>query len=189
MFSYKMCIKALLMLFGLSFSTLVSAEVFVMSISPDSNQQVFEECKRVTQDISKEMGGDFRIKLVPFPYKRARRNLIHGITDADIARTREAFENESSVIRIPVPLTNTPIYAYTAKDIRIDGWDSIKSYKVVHLLGDRYIQNRLKNRSDMIYTTSSVQRALQILNKKRVDLFLSNSTVFEYACLKVDCQK
>ena len=134
--------------------------------------QGWQVSQMLADEISKRSGVE--IILIPFPGKRATISLQSGIIDGDFSRVA-GFEKEvPGLIRIQEPINSHPYLAYTTnKKIKINGWKSLKPYRVCHLSGWKVIELNLKPYHKNLIALNSAKQCLKFVGINRADLFIS----------------
>lgn len=97
--------------------------------------------------------------------------LRDGGIHAELTRVAAYNNKVPTAIKVEEPITSLPYHAYTlSKDIVIDGWDSLRSYKIVHVRGHIFIEPYLKNHST--FAVNSAKTAFLFLKAERADLYI-----------------
>ncbi len=160
----------ILVVFLLNVSIAYAGEHIVIGIGNfDANDHVFRVGKNLLHEISKRMGVE--IKLIPLPSERATYMLQHGKIHAELSRIDSYKNKVETAIKVEEPIASFPFHAYTlSQDIRIDGWDSLKPYKIVYVRGYVFPKIYLKNHNT--HVVNSVKAAFAFIKSKRADLYI-----------------
>lgn len=153
-------------------SSLSVSDPLLMSFSQlDYQGEVMSVAQSGANEIAKRC--DVEISLVPMYAQRERDLLLAGKIDGVFARTAALEITVSGLTRVPEPTSSLPIYAYaTRKNIVIDGWDSIKAYKVAYLTDDLYFESNFESTTDNTFSFSSIASALKFVDAGRADIFV-----------------
>lgn len=134
------------------------------------------EGHRITQSLADEIGArsgiDISIRI--YPAKRAKQFLEAGEVDGDWARVDGYGRDIPGLVRISEPTASHPYLAYsTRNDIIIDGWKSLKPYKVAHPRGWKVIELNLEAFHDDLFPVNSVDSGLGFIARGRADVFIN----------------
>ena len=115
------------------------------------------------------MGVNMRVHLRPG--NRAIAEANNGTSDGEVIRIKRVLSKYQNLRLVPESLLHLDAVIGT-KDtkITVKGWDTVKRYSAVTVMGYRSIQNRIKDQ-EHIYA-SSVETAIKILNLDRVKILV-----------------
>lgn len=156
-------------LFLLNSSASTAGESLIIGIAGvKTNERAFRIGKNILQEISKRM--NVKIQLISLPAKRALIMLREGAIHAELTRVAAYKKKVPTAIKVEEPITSLPYHAYTQKKIIVDGWDSLKPYKIVHVRGHIFIETYLTNHKT--FAVNSAKTAFLFLKAKRADLYI-----------------
>ncbi|MCP4757373.1 MAG: amino acid ABC transporter substrate-binding protein [Proteobacteria bacterium] len=131
---------------------------------------------RITESLADAIGAHAgtKITIVALPAKRAEALLRQREIDGDWSRV-DGFEKKiPGLIKISEPLASYPYIAYSVrKDIKIDGWKSLKPYRVAYLRGWKVIDFKLKPIHNKLHPVNNAEHALHFLAAGRADVFIN----------------
>jgi len=130
---------------------------------------------RIAQSIASEIGvrSGTEINLIAIPAKRATEYLLSGEIDGDLSRIEGFGEEIPWLIRVSEPIAMFPYYAYSKeRNIQIDGWNSIKRYKVAYIEDSAVIEAMLGPETTNLYSFSSAEAGLNFVASGRADIFV-----------------
>jgi len=112
------------------------------------------------------------IELLYLPAERSLWAANNDIIDGDVARIIGMEKEYPNLLRVKIPVTHTVLYA-CVKNItfKVEGWQSLKPYRIVHLRGAKLIENNLKNFHTETVTT--IEQAFTMLEHGRVDVVVA----------------
>ncbi len=129
----------------------------------------------VAQSIADELGVRIghQISLISLPAERAFYYLSVGKIDGDWSRIDGFGQEIPGLVQVPEPIAVHPYTAYAVRqDIQINGWQSLKPYKVAHLAGWAVIANNLAPFHRDLVPTSDVASGLNFVRAGRADIFV-----------------
>ncbi|MFT5521115.1 MAG: polar amino acid transport system substrate-binding protein [Enterobacterales bacterium] len=147
-------------------------ETLIFSMNAKSiNDEPYIIGKKIANEISKVMGLD--INLIVLPGKRATLMLNNGKIHAELARAATYQKYVPDTIRVDEPIVSVPYYIYTnLPDNNFNNWEDLFPYKTAIIRGLIFVNDNLPV-SNTLEVSSSTQ-AFNLLNKGRVDLFITN---------------
>ena len=171
----------------LALSSAVTAESLRISILAAPKESVgFKTAKLMALEIGQRMGVE--IILLPLPGKRSTEYLKAGKIDGDWSRVDGFGKEMPSLIKVVEPMSTQPFFAYATKDIKIDGWQSLKSYRVVYLRGWTIVGRKLNALQSKLYPVDDVAIGLSLIMANRADVLIHVPYVMR-ALLKGDKYK
>lgn len=126
-------------------------------------------------EIFKRMGYDF--KMVYHPELRELIEIDAGRVDGSTGRLYN-IDNENkfpNLLIVPEPILNyTGIGIAMDRNIRIHGWESLRGYNIVHISGEKWIENNLPLyvKKDNISKATDWKHAFRILDAGRADIYI-----------------
>lgn len=113
----------------------------------------------------------YKVEIVQMPAVRAIKESNSGeLVDGEVARTMFAQKFMTKQIRIPVSLGKIDISAFVKnKDLKIDGWKSLKGHNITSVRGYWIIQNNLQHISHLSEVVDAT-KALTFLKHDRTDV-------------------
>ncbi len=125
------------------------------------------------QEITKHMGVTYELR--PLPASRAAILLERGEIHADLSRIAEFQEEVPTAVRVAEPFLQIPYYAYAKNlDLTVQGWESLKPYRLVTLRGFHIASVFLREHQTQF--VDSTESALDFLMAGRADIFSMIST-------------
>jgi len=116
---------------------------------------------------------DKKLRFETFPLQRSLNIANSGVTDGELERIGDLEEKYSSLIQIPVSIAYDDILVYSKNiTFNVDGWQSLKPYKVDLLYGFKLGEQQTKGMN--IEKIQKVEQGLRKLNAGRSDLFLGS---------------
>lgn len=125
------------------FST-ATGETFTFCTPNSKDHRIFEISHQVLKEAFKRMGYGFELRT--YPAKRCPMEADRGRVDGDAHRIY-AFNAENrypNLIRVEEPIQPVDQSVFTKNPrIKVDGWESIKPYRIIYLSGIRIIESGL----------------------------------------------
>jgi len=134
------------------------------------------EASRIAHSLADEIGArsGTTITLVALPGRRALKYLKDGTIDGDFSRVDGFGQDIPGLIQISEPLNSYPYLVYTVKtDIHVDGWESLKPYKVAYPRGWKVIELNLKSVHNNLHPVDSTEAGLKFMTLGRADVFIN----------------
>jgi polar amino acid transport system substrate-binding protein len=139
----------------------------------EKNTKIFRIGEAVLKTIGKKIDVSFELKV--FPIKRADLYIDSGKIAGDLGRVIEYGYSFPNLIRVEEPIASFPYYVYSKRyDIKVNGWASLKPYKVVYVSGTTYIKSNLTPIHYNLYPIRNVKQAIKFLSIGRADIYISN---------------
>lgn len=113
-----------------------------------------------------------QLVLVRLPAERGLINANNGIEDGDLSRIAGLERAYPNLRRIPEKLFDMQFVGF-AKDsnVRIDGWESLKPYKIGLIKGWKIFENNIPKGTDFVVAKSADQ-LFTMLEKNRIEVAL-----------------
>jgi ABC-type amino acid transport substrate-binding protein len=142
----------------------------VTGLNPDT--EGFQITVSLAKEIAKRSGVE--ISTIGMPAKRAQLWLSEKTIDGDWSRV-DGFQNDiPGLLKISEPLAEHPYTAYsTRNDVKIDGWKSLKEYRVVYPRGWRIVEKNLLAFHKNLRASDSISSGLSIVAVRRADIYIS----------------
>ncbi len=141
-------------------------------VSVDKDSSGFYIAQSLADEIGKRINRE--IQLIALPPLRAKEYLRSGEIDADFARADGFGTDIPGLIQVSEPIAKFPYYAYTIrKDILVDDWQSLLTYKVAYIMGATVPSAKLGSRHAQVNPINTAVAALNFLVAGRVDIFVS----------------
>ena len=171
----KRLILLTLLLFGNCHSLHADTLTFGITVSPDETA-LFKGVQDIADAITKDLDTD--IKVIHLPTKRAELWLKNGILDGDMIRVDGLENTIPGLIKVEEPIALDEIRVYSNRtDIDIDGWQSLKPYKIVYVRGTQYIANNLKPFHQNLYPVDTAKQAFLFLAAGRADALVTTPAI------------
>ena len=141
-----------------------------VGMEPDSNS--FQATVSLVAEVSSRSGVE--IKLVSLSAKRAHENLKAGEIDGEWCRVDGYGENIPGLIQISEPVASHPYTAYAIRDdIKINGWESLKDYKIAYLRGWKVVEINISALTDNLHPLNSTEAGIKFVSSGRADIFIN----------------
>ena len=165
----KVFFVAVLFLF---FSSQAFCEDLTLLIGVDKNSQGYRIAVKLIDTISQKTGDDFVIKYAPMP--RLRNEVKKDNSDyAGFPVMMAGFEKLNvNLIKVAEPFIKTPYVAVAQKELPVDGWESLKPYKLTHLRGSKIVEFNLNKTGLKSHPINNVTQALKFVLGGRADIFI-----------------
>lgn len=150
------------------FSKVNAAEPFVLVTLDDQDKNHVRLMKQVLVDAYAELGMEIDLRLLP--NKRSLEAVNSGLADGEGGRIAGMEKVYPNLVMVSEPLFSLKVLAYTKKlDIKIDGWNSLKPYRVGVLRGAKYAEYGTKGMGRVLLGSLSTQ-LFKALDADRVDV-------------------
>ncbi|MFK5895313.1 MAG: transporter substrate-binding domain-containing protein [Pseudomonadota bacterium] len=150
-------------------SNICAKQITVAFVGVSTKDNSFVIATKITDEIARRM--DEKIELISLPPDRAIALLKRGKIQAEFARIRAYQDKVPNSIRVKESLGAYPIFAYSINDkIVIDGWSSLKAYKLVTNRGFLFTKDKLKGKR--INLIDSKLAAFKSLILKRAEIYI-----------------
>ena len=117
---------------------------------------------------------NIKIKFIYLPAERSLKLSNAGVIDAEDSRLEGLEKNYPNLIKIKTPIVIVSLYAYSKnKNIKIQGWQDLKTYRVAYLRGAKIIEKNIVGFN--AEKVSNINQAFAMLKYDRVDLVISNT--------------
>jgi len=126
-------------------------------------------CGEVLAEAYRELGIDIEIQR--FPAQRSILESNAGRTDGELFRPTGIEQKFENLMMVPAPLCSAGISVFTrGQDFKVDGWDSLKPYRIGILNGHQGATQGTKGMN--VVKVRSPRQMIQMLAHGRVDLIL-----------------
>lgn len=126
---------------------------------------------RVLEEAYQKIG--YKIKIIEIPGKRSLAMSNRGELDGELHRIDKINIQYPNLIQIPVSIVSIPQSAFAKKDIKIDGWESLRPYTIGlvrgYILAERYTQG-MKH----LHPITTWEQGFKMLDADRIDVIVSN---------------
>ncbi len=117
----------------------------------------------------------FGFSLESMPGKRSLSSVDRGLIDGDAFRIHTLNQNDeySDIIRVEEPILIIDQSVWSKKQIKVDGWESLKPYSIVYERGTQFIEKHeyiFKN----VQAVNDVESIFTILNINRADITITS---------------
>lgn len=153
-------------------SSLSISDPLLMSFSQLTNRgEVMQVAQSAANDIAKRCGVE--ISLVPMDAQREKEFLLSGEIDGVFARVVGLEFTVPGLVRVPESTASFPVYAYAKrKDIVINGWDSLKAYKVTYLTDHLFFKLNFDPVLRNAVSFANIESAVKFVDAGRADIFV-----------------
>jgi len=122
---------------------------------------------RVLSEAYKEIG--FDVKFLPLPGERALRASNSGETDGEVFRIANVQKRYKNLIPVPTPINVLEGIVFTKnKNIKVNGWNSLKPYRIGIQVGIKFVERGTKGMNRTI--VDSNEQLFRMLNAGRIDI-------------------
>jgi ABC-type amino acid transport substrate-binding protein len=159
-------INIILLIFGISLiqTPLLAQDKLVFSTIQKSN--ITPLLKEVVQEAYKQIG--IQVEIKEMPAARSLLELNSGRVDGELARTKYIELDSTNLIRVPIRIYVHETVAFTKKSIDINGWESLKPYRLGTIIGHKQVE---KNIQEMEYSSViATEQLFKMLNHDRIDI-------------------
>ena len=137
----------------------------------EENTDSFRVAQSIASDVAHRCGTE--IVLASIPYQRQNYLLRSQEIDGSFSQKNRFDEGAPGLIRVEEPIAEFFLYAYSKiKDLKIDGWESLKDYKVAYNSGSAITREKLTSKEENTTAFSSDRAALQFLDSGRAEIFV-----------------
>ncbi len=139
--------------------------------APDT--PIFIKVQAILTEAFKRNGYEF--SLVSLPGLRSLLDADNGILDGDAYRIFSLnSENQyNNLIRIEEPVYIIDQSVWSNKDIEINGWESLRDYRLIYQSGSKIIENNL-NFFQESYAVNSLKQAFLMITLDRGDITITS---------------
>ncbi|MCW9034438.1 MAG: transporter substrate-binding domain-containing protein [Alphaproteobacteria bacterium] len=131
---------------------------------------------QITQSLADEIGSRSgqEITIIALPAHRAKQLFKSGRIDGDWSRVDGFGKDIYGIIKISEPIASHPYFAYaTRDDIKINGWESLKPYRVAYPRGWAVIELNLEPIHKNLIPVASAEAGLKFVAAGRADVFIN----------------
>ncbi len=134
---------------------------------------IFEKAYAFLTEAFKRNG--YRFELSTYPGKRALLSVDNGKLDGDAFRiyTLNAGQEYKNIVRVEEPIITIDQSVWSKKDIVVDGWKSLKNYRLVYERGTKFIENNLHH-FESAQPVSSLKQAFMMIHRGRADIAITS---------------
>ncbi len=117
----------------------------------------------------------YRFELSTFPGKRALLWVETGRLDGDAFRiySLNAEQEYMNIVRIEEPIITIDQSVWSKRDIVVDGWESLKNYRLVYERGTKFIENNLHYFESAV-PVNNLQQAFMMIHRGRADIAITS---------------
>lgn len=127
--------------------------------------------ERVMREAYLRLG--FALEVQAMPGERSLISANSGETDGELYRKIDIDKSYPQLIRVPVPLQTYEIVVFTkAEPFKIDGWESLRPYKIGFVKGIKIIEEKTVGMH--AESVATMHQAFTKLDRGRSDLVLAN---------------
>ncbi|MDF2178403.1 transporter substrate-binding domain-containing protein [Aliiglaciecola sp. CAU 1673] len=160
----KKCPLCLYLLLGCS--TLQAAELVFSAPDEAAVQEVSE---RVLREAYQNIGYHIRVERLHNP--RALMLSNAGEFDGELSRVKGISAEFKNLLPVPAPVNFNEGYAFTKNpEIQIDGWESLRPYRLICVIGVQVIRLAMSERNIVCQYVATHEQALQMLHLNRIDI-------------------
>lgn len=156
---------------GTAWPTL-AAETHKLVLSSRETPLVNRYAEGVLKEAYGRLGINIEIALYPDAQSVVEANA--GRTDGEVVRLKAVLKNYPDLRIIPVPLFESDLSAFVHADgsFKIDGWGSLKDYRLATIDGFKFVKNKLADHSPMIVENTT--EAIDLVARQEVDIAVLN---------------
>jgi len=122
---------------------------------------------QVLKEAYKEIG--YEVKYLPLPGARALHTSNSGEVDGELFRIANVEKKYENLIPVPTPINVLQGIVFSKRnDIQINGWKSLKPYKIGIQIGIKFVERGTKGFN--VVAVESNEQVFKMLNSGRVDI-------------------
>ncbi len=110
----------------------------------------------------------------PLPSSRSLVNADRGITDGEIARIKGINKQYKNLIRVPIAIMTSGVYALSLSKFPIKNWKDVSKYNVAYRRGIQVIKNELNKHQIQSGVVSKDTELIHFLLRQRTDIVLQD---------------
>ena len=116
------------------------------------------------------------VQFIELPLRRALVMMLNNEIDGNIIRIGGLQARHPNLVQIPTPINQMQIRAYGLnKDIKLNRWEDLKSYKVIYLRGIVFIEENLPMGGDYREVDTIVEGSVYVASKASDILLITES--------------
>ena len=121
----------------------------------------------VLEEAYKSIGIDIILK--DYPAKRSTIEANYGRIDGEVSKIVGIEKQFTNLVMIPIPVQEIEFFVFSKKiKFKIDGWESLRPYKIVSVLGVKFIE---KNTKEMDRTgVATFPQIFKLIDADRYDI-------------------
>ncbi|WP_206483333.1 transporter substrate-binding domain-containing protein [Thalassotalea sp. G2M2-11] len=150
-----------------------SANDIVFGSTNNVNSILFKQANLILTHAFKQLGYSFT--LVHLPNKRsmvwANVNKIDGVA----FRIQSLTSIYPNLIKVEEELFDIKQYAFSTKNIKINGWQSIQPYRIAYERGTVFIENQ-KEQLEQLIPVNSTEQAFHMTFRDRADMTITGQS-------------
>ncbi len=125
-----------------------------------------------------------RLVMKQLPGKRSLINVNLGFTDGDAFRVHDLNQANAypNIVRVDEPIIVIDQSVWSKKDIKVDGWDSLRPYSIVYHRGTKFIRDH-ESIFKSVQIVNQMQSVFTILKIDRADITITSRET-GYLCLR-----
>ena len=120
------------------------------------------------------------IKILTVPGERALLNANSGAADGDINRIAGLDAQYVNLVQVPEPNMTYDFVAISRKPLVINGWDSLRPYRVGHVIGWKLVEKNVSAESVTTVASAQLLRELNVAGAKVLDPPLERRQMYIY---------
>lgn len=114
-----------------------------------------------------------RIRYLPLPGERALRTANAGKVDGEVFRIANVSKRYTNLIQVPTSINTLPGLAFSRhKQIDINGWSSLKPYRLGIQGGIKFAERGTKDMQPIVVDTN--HQLFRMLNSGRIDIAIAS---------------
>lgn len=113
-------------------------------------------------------------QFTPLPSSRSLVNANHGLSDGEIARIKGINKRYKNLMRVPIPIMTSGIYALSLKKLPVEDWKDISQYKIAYRRGIQIIKNALDEHKIQSSVVNKDLELMHFLLRGRTDIILQD---------------
>ena len=142
-----------------------------LTISTIENEPVSDICGLIMASVYKKAGHQIKIKSLSA--RRALSLSSTGKTDGELFRVKAVAEQYPELIRLSVPIYQIKPSVFTKnKQVKVNGWESLRSYSIGILRGVRYAEAATEKMNR--HLSNSLDSMFKMLDADRFDIIVTS---------------
>jgi polar amino acid transport system substrate-binding protein len=144
----------------------------ILGTTNHSDTPLYKQANKVMSAALKKLG--YKLTITTLPNKRSLLWANNGITDGDLLRVSTlALKKLPNLQQVTEPLFTIDQSVLSKKDIKVDGWDSMKNYSIAYERGTKFIEEK-EDKFKSVYLVNSTEQAIAMLFNDRADITITS---------------
>jgi polar amino acid transport system substrate-binding protein len=164
MFLFSKCYLVFVMFF-----VVLAVEARELVVTAPKGAAIQDVSELIMKEAYREL--DIELKVIRQPAQRALQTANAGLVDGELSRVKKIGANLNNLIRVPVIINHIEGTAFSKNNaIVIQGWESIKPYKVGIVRGVKFAENGTFDAGIKPIVANDFVAMMNMLDKRRVEV-------------------